>query len=91
MINMKHTALPLYTPPVIARATLVILTILTTAVIVVTLAVAVPALLGALSVTMQSDQLCVRTTCIDHTLRVTTYQTQPDLPSAPPSALYTGR
>ena len=91
MMNMRYTAPPLYTSTVMVRAVLAVVAILAAAVIVATLAVAVPALSSAASVTMQGDQLCVRTTCIDHALRVTTYQTQPDLPSAPPSALYTGR
>ncbi len=88
MINMRRAAPILCTPPVIARATLAALA---TAGIAVTLAVAGPATAGAIPVTMQGDQLCVRTTCIDRTLRVTTYQTQPDSPTAPPSAFYIGR
>ncbi len=88
---MKRTAPTLGAPPVIARVALTILAILAMAVIIAMLTVAVPALSGASPVTTQGDQLCVRTTCLDRTLRVTTYQTQPDLPSPPPSSLYTGR
>ncbi len=36
--------------------------------------------------TVQDGQVCVQTTCASKDLHVTTYQVQPDLPSAPPSA-----
>lgn len=35
---------------------------------------------------VQDGQLCMRTTCVSRDLRVTTYQTEPNLPSAPPYA-----
>ncbi len=35
---------------------------------------------------VQNGQLCVRATCVSSSGHVTTYQQQPDLVSAPPSA-----
>ena len=90
-MRMTHTGPPLSTPPVMARGALAILAILATMGIVVLLTVADPALSRAVPVTLQGDQRCVRTTCLDRDLRVTTYQPQPDQPSAPPAAVYTGR
>ena len=90
-MSMTQTGPPLSTPPAMARGVLAVLAVLATVGIIVILTVAGPALSSAVPVTLQGDQLCVRTTCLDRGLRVTTYQPQPDQPSAPPAAVYTGR